>query len=150
MSTILSETTGPSYAVRGLDHAVTIMPDERREAAGVYSDRAAALVKELKAIGVDAAFYDRGENRVWRALLGEDAALQLVIGVVSGLISTAAWAGLTKILVSSLGAGRRVQIKFLREERQKNGSKTRTWLEYNGKIDDLGHVWRELKGGDGE
>ncbi|HLX88891.1 MAG TPA: hypothetical protein VKR22_10620, partial [Acidimicrobiales bacterium] len=74
---------------RAMGHSVIVLPSRVVEGQPVYAASSDALVKQLRAAGVDVAFLDPPEQRTFE--MKKSAELALLVGYVLGIASSASW-----------------------------------------------------------
>ena len=118
-------------------HGLTVLPRERRGDAGVYGPGNEALVKQLRANGVEAAYLDEPHRRRWLELLGGDVTPDLIFAVGTGILSSALWSAVVAVLERVFGAKRKVRVNLVRQSRDERGALRNEWLEYEGPVEGL-------------
>jgi hypothetical protein len=106
----------------GLDTGIAVLPVDVVDAQGIYSESSVMLVKELRALGAEAAFAHPSEQRVFEVKKGVEG---LVVAFVIGIASTASW-DLMKLLL----------------RRCKDGHLSLTFLELEEGHGRRGSAWR--------
>jgi hypothetical protein len=125
---------GPFPVEEPLAHAIVVLPSSMDGPVGVYSGASAHLVKDLRALGVDAAYLHDPPQRQWMILMG-DVPLQLLIGFGTSLMGAAAWQAVIAGLRSCLPPKHSIHAKIVRERKGKSRSVSRTWLDFEGDTD---------------
>jgi hypothetical protein len=85
---------------------VVFFPERTEGEVGVYSDDLKAIVKQLRAEGVEAGYLHEAEHREWVGRRGVPLLVPFVIGIASSFIGTAAWVAFARILKGTFGQQR--------------------------------------------
>ena len=125
---------GPIPVVEPLGHAIVVLPSSIDGTVGVYSGASSDLVKDLRALGVDAEYLHDSPHRHWMVLMG-DVPLQLLIGFGTSLVGAAAWQAVIAGFRSCLPPKHSIHAKIVRERKGNDRSVSRTWLEFDGDTD---------------
>ncbi|HWL37495.1 MAG TPA: hypothetical protein VNQ77_15020 [Frankiaceae bacterium] len=107
---------------RSSGHDVVVLPvREQDDGVAVYPEASVSMVKELKAIGVDASFLDPADHRVFEVKKG--ALETAIISLVLGIASSAGWDGIKRLLRQRSNS--RLSVKYVElEDRNQYG---RAW-----------------------
>jgi hypothetical protein len=121
----------PPYEVPPLPEAtIVVLPEAIEGDVGIYPNAATMLVKELRAAGIPAEYLHDPDHRQWHVLMG-DVPTELIIGVVTGLMST----GIGASFAHFLGGGSRKRaatVHVVRQRRQANGDIESTTVDIEG------------------
>jgi hypothetical protein len=114
--------------------ALVVLPERRLDdGSGVYEKGLIDLVKDLRADGVTVSWGDEPEER---AFVEKRSAAEViwgaVLGVPSGVMSSAIWATVAGWFGKSPQSGGEVRVAIVREVIASDGTVTREWLTYQG------------------
>ena len=114
----------------GFTEPIIVLPLRVEIGFGIYDSSLIYLVKELRAEGVDAAFFHQSSQRQWQQLRG-DVPVEVVLGIGCSVAGSAIWAILRRVFGRILGPDRaqNIRIKVLVERGDGDGSFERTRLE---------------------
>jgi hypothetical protein len=131
--------TRPASAVGAVFSAPAVLiPSRRRGDLGVYDESVVAIAQELNALGVTAEWSEPAKSRAWAARRSADR-IQLVVDLVIGVASNAAWAGLVAIV-----RGRKHQrIRAIVGSRTSEDAIER-WVQLDGEAETVASILRDL------
>jgi hypothetical protein len=108
---------------------VVVLPRETTEEGhGLYDDSVITLVKEFRALGVDASYQHDQDHRNW---IGEKAVPLFAIDLIIGIASNAGWSALCKLLRRD-HKGEQVRVRVGRFKRTGSGEFSCEWYEVEG------------------
>lgn len=117
----------PPGALPGTWNAdVVILPREVVDGIGLYDDSVVTVAKELRAAGTSAEYAHGPAAREW---IGEKSVAVIVLSLVVGIASNAAWDGL-RALVGRAGS-ERVRVRVARLKQTARGREAE-WFELEG------------------
>ncbi|SRR6266508_3503865 len=135
----------PSSAVGSLFSAPAVFAPSRRSGKlGVYDESVGSIVQELRALGVVADWSEPAESRAWAARRSADQ-ITLLVDLVIGVASNAAWQGLLAVLRRR---GRQ-RIRAIVGSRVTEEAAER-WVQVDGEAEAVANVLRDLNPWAGE
>ncbi|WP_157253579.1 hypothetical protein [Nonomuraea typhae] len=136
------------------NHEVTLLPYAEEGARGIYSPAVVDLVGALRDSGIDAACFHDRDHRTIRARLFGPPTAEIIIGLTTGVVSAAAWAGLVAAVRAFVSRSSEKHQHFtarLAVQRQKaDGGSETIWFEYQGPMNHLPDALAKLALDQGE
>jgi hypothetical protein len=126
----------------GLGRSVVVMPLRHAEGRAIYPESCVTLVKELRAAGIDAAFLDEPERRLFEVKKGDLAAA--VVAYVLAIAGAASWDGVKALLHAR--AAKHLSVTYVDLERP-DGSRDIAWKAEGGSAGVLDAIERLRRGG---
>jgi hypothetical protein len=135
----------PSSAVGPLFSAPAVLAPSRRSGRlGVYDESVGSVAQELNALGVVAEWSEPAGSRVWAARRSADQ-IALVVDLVIGVASNAAWEG----LVAILHRRGRQRVRATVGSRVTEEA-TERWVQIDGEAEAVANILRDLNPWAGE
>ena len=132
----------------GFGKQVVVLPVRIDGDVGIYDNALVHLVKELRAEGLDADFFNASSERRWQELRG-DVPIEIVIAAeLSPVIIEVIRLVLGRIL--DRGESRDIEFMWLRERGHADGSVERDRVEIRGPRDDVLDTLARYTTGSGE
>jgi hypothetical protein len=130
---VIVPTDPPRYLDAQLlpnDDAILILPIRQTDdGRGIYPESVVTLVKRLRASGVNARFMHPPERRLFEAQMG--VMTDVVAPIVLGVLSSAAWDGLKRLLAES----KRNRLNVIFSEAKKSDGDASRWWHVDGDAD---------------
>jgi len=135
----------PSSAVGRLFSAPAVLAPSRRSGKlGVYDEFIGSIAQELRALGVVAEWSEPAGSRAWAARRSADQ-IALVVDLVIGVASNAAWEG----LVAILHRRGRQRVRATVGSRVAEEA-TECWVQIDGDAEAVANILRDLNPWAGE
>ena len=131
-----------------LPNDVVILPLSIEQGSGLYPGRLVHTAKQLRAVGVDAAYLDDPDHRRWNVLLG-DLPTVIAIGIGTSVVGSAAWAALVAGFRKVFPTKGKVSARVVRQRLDVvEGTVKNTWFEYDGEMEGFLKALPKIDGND--